>query len=176
MMNSDKLLAAPPSGGSAGPVQGLPTHEQLRKRAIRWLTNTKHCGAVLSEIVTAAREIPDAIGWRAGWSYVVECKVSRGDWRANAQKMHEQTGGAVGRLRYILCPEGMIRADEATDGWGLLWLVSEGRHSYVRERKAAEARESNLQAEVDLLVSAMRRLQHREFLVLVSNESNISKD
>ena len=39
------------------------THEQLRKRAIQWLTNTRHCGVVLSEISClcsrSRTEIPD---------------------------------------------------------------------------------------------------------------------
>jgi hypothetical protein len=162
---SEVLLAAPPSGGPA------PSHEQLRKRAVQWLTGTMHCGVVLSEIVSAAGEIPDAIGWKAGFSYVVECKASRSDWRANAHKMHERAGQAVGRLRYFLCPRALVQPEEVTGGWGLLWLVPDGRRGLVHVVKKAEVRESYLESEVDMLVSALRRVKAREFLVLVQDDS-----
>jgi len=41
--------------------EGAMTHEDLRKATVRWLTNTKRCSVVLSEIVTAAWETPDGM-------------------------------------------------------------------------------------------------------------------
>lgn len=140
-------------------------HEQLRKRAVQWLTNTKHCGVVLSEMVSGAREIPDAIGWKYGQSHVVECKVSRSDWRANGDKPVERAENGVGKLRYILCPSGLIQPEEIQDGWGLLWWSLDSVN--LRLKKEPAPRESNQSAEIVMLVSALRRVRAREFLVLV---------
>ena len=86
------------------------THEDLRKRAVRWLTNTKHCGVVLSEIVSACSEIPDAVGWHGHFSYSVECKVSRSDFLRNGDKIHSRTGRGVGQLRYFLVHTACFRS------------------------------------------------------------------
>src|SRR4051812_16335771 len=62
------------------------THESLRKFAVKWLSASQRCSVVLSELVSAAAETPDAVGWRFGSSILVECKVSRSDFHANKNK------------------------------------------------------------------------------------------
>lgn len=147
------------------------THEDLRKRAVQWLTNTKHCGVVLSEIVTYAGEVPDAIGWQHHASYLVECKISRSDWQRNGDKSHERSQRGAGEFRYILCPTGLIRPEEMEDDWGLLWWQAEG--GSVRVKKEATRRERCSAAEITMLVSALRRIRAREFLVIVADGSAI---
>lgn len=140
------------------------THEDLRKRAVRWLTNTKHCGVVISEMRSHTLEIPDAIGWVRGYSILVECKTSRSDFRADQNKPHARIGNGVGQRRYYLCPDGIITPEDLQDtDYGLLTTTG----SNIRVRKDALVRESNLLNEVTMLVSALRRVQAREFLVLV---------
>jgi hypothetical protein len=138
------------------------THEDLRKRAIQWLTNTKRCGVVLSEMVGGCSEIPDAIGWKGHFSYLVECKASRSDFRANGDKIHVRAQRGVGRLRYFLVPEGLVQPEEVDDGYGLLWC---GPHS-VRVKKEAAVRDACYDDEIGMLVSALRRVRVREFLIL----------
>jgi hypothetical protein len=150
--------------------EALPTHEDLRKRAIQWLTNNRHCGVVISEIVTGCSEIPDAIGWRGHASYLVECKVSRADFHAQKKKIHARTGRGVGQFRYILCPKGVLRPEDldGTDYGLLAWLpFLAGAGGSVRVLKEATPRESCQDDEITMLVSALRRVREREFLILV---------
>jgi hypothetical protein len=65
------------------------THEELCERARRWLSGSRRCEPVFSNIASCS-EIPDAIGWSScyGWSgsTVVECKTSRSDFYADRKK------------------------------------------------------------------------------------------
>lgn len=65
------------------------THDQLCKRAMRWLSGTRRCNPVFSNIASCA-EIPDAIGWASCYywegSQVMECKTSVSDFYADKQK------------------------------------------------------------------------------------------
>lgn len=142
------------------------THEDLRKSAVRWLTVRRRCSVVLSEMVSAAREIPDAVGWHGGQSYLVECKVSRSDFLRNEDKPCLRAGRGIGTHRYFLCPTEIIRVDDLNgDGYGLLWVGDSGN---VRIQKEANPREANYRDEVAMLVSALRRVRTREFLTLVA--------
>jgi len=72
-------------------------------------------------------ESPDAIGYRVssgtdGGSTVVECKVSRSDFLADRKKPHRKEGG-MGRWRYLMCPDGMVKPEEMAPGWGLLYVA-----------------------------------------------------
>lgn len=140
------------------------THEELRIRAVRWLTNSRNCGVVLSEIHSLTVEIPDAVGWQSSLSILVECKVSRSDFQRNKHKAHERAGRGVGQERYILCPKGMIQPEEMQDGWGLLWASGRQIHEVVKPTRREPCRED----EIIMLVSALRRVKAREFLVIVS--------
>ncbi len=159
------------------------THEELRKEAVRWLTNTKHCGVVLSELRSAALETPDAIGWKYGQSILVECKVSRSDFHANKDKPSVRAGIGMGRQRYFLCPEGLIKVGDLDDlmesatgeltwdcsGYGLLWLCQSGR---IAVKKEAPARATDHVGEIRMLVSALRRVKTREFLTIIQGQED----
>lgn len=99
------------------------THDQLVQRAVRWLRATRGCGVVYAELVCAnpAGIIPDAIGWRAaGWSILVECKVSRSDFLADRKKViHLSPDHCPGQERWYLTPPGLVRVDELPAGWHL---------------------------------------------------------
>jgi len=96
------------------------THADLVERAARWLAKTKGCAVVATEIATTS-ESPDAIGWRAGYSHLVECKASRADFLADRNKPFRivpETG--LGDYRWYMTPPGLVSPDELPDGWGLL--------------------------------------------------------
>jgi len=87
----------------------VTAHTDLVRRAVAWLRRGVPqplsevrlcCMPVFGEITTAASETPDAIGWAHGCSIVVECKVSRADFRADMRKVHarEPTSG-MGRYQ-----------------------------------------------------------------------------
>jgi len=103
-----------------------PTHRQLCDRAAHWLQQSKNCKLVLVERNSGmGGEEPDAIGWTpCGYSHLVEVKVSRADFLADAKKPFRkkpQTG--MGKSRFLLCPKGMIQPEETPKGWGLLWAT-----------------------------------------------------
>ncbi len=133
------------------------THKQLVWRMAAWLKNTKRLGVVISELTTANSETPDVVGWRSrGDSVLIECKMSRGDFRADAKKFFrraEERG--IGDRRYMAAPKGLLRPDELPAGWGLLEV---GEHQ-VREVKPAEHKLADKQAECTVLLSALRRLE-----------------
>ena len=142
------------------------THEALRKRAVQWLTNTQRCSVVLSEIVTSCSEVPDAVGWRNWFSMVVECKVSRSDYFAQKNKNHVLAGRGVGQHGYILCPKGMLTVEDLDGtGYGLMEIADE--HGNIRVKLPPLLREPCREDEITMLVSALRRVRAREFLVIV---------
>jgi len=150
------------------------THDELRRLAVRWLTNTQKCTVVLSELVTSAFETPDAIGWKFGASTLVECKISRPDFLRNQHKPSIRSGRSVGRQRYFLTPEGMISPDDLTganEGYGLLWVNSANRVKVAKEAPRVETSEIQ---EIRMLTSALRRIKTREFLTIVSREEAVN--
>ena len=101
-------------------------HADLVSRATRWLRNTLHCRVVLSELVTAAWETPDAVGWVGTTCIVVECKTSRSDFRADAKKFFRQMPKhGVGDWRFYLTAPGLLDGLTLPDGWG--WYEVRGR-------------------------------------------------
>jgi hypothetical protein len=142
------------------------THEELRKLAIRWLTNSRKCTVVLSEIVSHATQIPDAIGWQTERSTLVECKVSRADFFRDKEKCHQRAGATPGMKRFYLTPPGLLQVEDLPEGWGLL----EARENYVKVvRDSAHFAMSDRATsdEITMLVSALRRVKQREFLVII---------
>lgn len=142
------------------------THEQLRKLAVQWLTNRKKCSVVLSEMVTAAWEIPDAIGWKYGHSVLVECKASRSDFLAQKNKKTLAGNEGMGNERYFLCVPEIIRPEDLSEtDYGLLYACN--RPGGIRLVKEPLPREGNYRREISMLVSALRRIKTREFISIV---------
>lgn len=140
------------------------THKDLVVRAERWLRNSVGCSVVLTELVTAAGEVPDAIGWKSSRSTLVECKTSRSDFARDKAKEHRQLGMNMGSQCYYLVPPGLITKEECPSYWGLL----ECHPRMIKVVKKASTRafggEDDWRAtytrqmrEIMMLVSALRR-------------------
>lgn len=150
------------------------THKKLVEIAVRYLTNSVGCDAVLAELAlvhTASREIPDAVGWKFGSSSIlIECKTSRSDFHADRDKIFRKNQKlGVGRHRYYMAPRGVLRPadlqvfEDATGfrptGWGLLEVDSAHRVHKVHECEHFFQR--NEKHEIAMLVGALRRVQVR---------------
>lgn len=90
------------------------------------------CHVVLSECRSGwGGEMPDVIGYRSATddteTIVVEVKVSRADFLADANKPHRAPGKGMGLYRYYMCPEGLIGPEEVPSRWGLLYVTPKGR-------------------------------------------------
>jgi hypothetical protein len=132
-------------------------HSTLVAMGVRWLS--RKCSVVLSEFAAAADEIPDVIGWTAGGSVLIECKLSRADFLRDAKKparINARTG--MGHRRYYLCPPDVIQVKDLPPKWGLLWAA---KSAVTVEREARGNPERNLLAEVQFLSSMLRRAQIR---------------
>lgn len=117
------------------PGQKLPlgdrmtiTHKNLVEAAKNWLVGTAGCAFSVGELVTYGGEMPDAIGFKATRSIVIECKMSRSDFHRDRKKpFRANPESGLGDHRYFLCPEGIIKPEDDLCGWGLLWLLPTGK-------------------------------------------------
>lgn len=112
-------------------------HRAYCALAVKWLQRPRSAGgpgcavAVMESSTGWNGERPDAIGFRftghapTDGSVVVEVKVSRSDFLADARKPHRQEGGC-GSWRYFMAPTGLISPEELPAGWGLLEVTKAG--------------------------------------------------
>lgn len=133
-------------------------HRDLCLLAGKWLRRTKtngpYCTYAAVELVTINEETPDVFGWNYWATVLIEVKVSRSDFLADAKKpfrKHPEQG--VGAMRYYCCPEGLITEADLPENWGLLWE----KNGAITIVKKAERQQQNAQAEITLLASVMRR-------------------
>ena len=101
-------------------------HRELCLLAAQWLRRSKltfpSCPYVAVELVTASQESPDVFGWNYWATVLIEVKVSRSDFLADAKKsFRQQPEEGVGAFRYYCSPEGLITEADLPDKWGILW-------------------------------------------------------
>ncbi len=145
------------------------SHSDLVEIAVKWLKRDG-CHIVVSELVTSAFQTPDALGFNMGSSVLVECKTSQRDFKKDRRKLHQQMSGrSMGEYRYYLCPMGVIRIEDLSEGWGLLYVMDDGSvrdmmpHNWKKgEMHPAYNREYNVGAERLLLLSIIRRMKKGE--------------
>lgn len=128
-------------------------HSDLVAMAAAWLL--KKYPVVITDMVSGARETPDAIGIRGYDSTLIECKASRADFLRDAAKPHRQGDAGMGCLRYYLTTLGMIKPAELPEGWGLLESNGRGR---IRTVVQPERRKPDHREEGAILVSLIRRI------------------
>lgn len=125
------------------------THDELVKRAAKWLQQ-RH-SVVVTEMGSGCWEVPDAIGFRMGFSTLIECKMSRTDYYADRKKPSNR----MGDFRYFMTPPHLLEGLTITEGWGLL----EVRGKVVRKIiEAPQVEDKGWRSEQHLLLSCFRRL------------------
>ena len=138
-------------------------HAQLVARAADWLRHRYGCGIVLSEQYCATGEVPDVIGWKASCqSVLVECKVSRGDFLADASKpfrLHPED--ALGSRRLYCAPAGMIAREDLPKHWGLLECKSREVELVVKPGRVDLRSQLGMTKEMNLLLASLRRVEVR---------------
>jgi hypothetical protein len=152
------------------------THAELVNIAERWLLGTRKCSFAFKELVCCASpEIPDAIGFHGGQSTLIECKTSRADFLADRKKMFRRNPFmGMGTFRYYLSPAGVIKPEELPEKWGLIYINENGKPRQVVGPKGNVwssqkefMHERNLQAEMGLMASALRRLHLRGVMPMI---------
>ncbi len=139
------------------------THAQLVKLAESWLRHSYRCGVILSEQACSSGEVPDVIGWKGRCrSVVVECKVSRPDFLADAHKpWRKDPDLALGCERIYLAPAGLIAPPELPPGWGLLECRGRKLQLAVKPRRTSLRTAQGLMHEMNLLLASLRRVEVR---------------
>lgn len=113
------------------------THRQLCDLAVNWLKRpASRSGPGCQVAFSESRgdwtgETPDAIGFRAAVhneaAVVVEVKVSRSDFLADARKPHRVDPAiGMGTYRYFMAPQGLIVPSELPSKWGLIEVGARG--------------------------------------------------
>jgi hypothetical protein len=138
-------------------------HAQLVERAVEWLRYTYRCGIVLSEQSCASGEVPDVIGWKGSCqSVVVECKVSRCDFLADANKPFRlKPEEGLGSRRFYMAPAGLIAREELPKHWGLLECKGRQVQMPVKPGKQGLRSAVGLMKEMNLLLASLRRVEVR---------------
>jgi hypothetical protein len=138
-------------------------HSRLVSEAVSWLRRHYGCGVILSEQCCATGEIPDAIGWKGFChSVVVECKVSRSDFQADATKpFRVDPEKGLGCERFYLAPLGAIAPEELPGGWGLLEIKGNRVRVAVKPAKRNLRSPNGLMKETNLLLASLRRVEIR---------------
>lgn len=157
-----------------------PAHAELVERAARWLKSFG-CGVVFDDRFqarTSSGGKPDALGFKAGVSILIECKSTRADFLADKKKkVRQQPELGVGDWRFYLCPTGVIKPEELPEGWGLLYY--EGRsvkkitgipNNALLER--GKPFSGNAEDEQRILYSALRRVVLRGHFDCVYEPAN----
>ncbi len=138
-------------------------HARLVEHAVHWLRTRYRCGVILSEQYCATGEVPDVIGWKGFCrSILVECKVSRADFLADADKPFRRSPEeGMGCERFYLAPAGMIRRVELPRHWGLLEVRSREVHMTVKPGRVDQRSPAALMKEMNLLLASLRRVELR---------------
>jgi hypothetical protein len=145
-------------------------HDRLVSMAMRWLRRyhdgretggdyLSSCTVVLREFYSRNWAIPDAIGFNADVSVVVECKATRSDFRADLQKSHRYHLKQLGNYRFYLTPQNLVVIAEVPEGWGLLY-ASKKQIKVVKPAPFHGDPEID-SAERDILYSIARRVVKR---------------
>jgi hypothetical protein len=138
-------------------------HTHLVSKAVDWLRHEYGCGIILSEQYCATGEVPDAIGWKGlNRSVVIECKVTRSDFLADANKPFRlKPEEGLGSERFYMAPAGVIGFEELPADWGLL-EYSRKRVSVLRKPAKKDLRSGvGLMKEMNLLLASLRRVEVR---------------
>lgn len=138
-------------------------HAQLVSRAVRWLRHHYKCGIILSEQYCATGEVPDVLAWKGFCkSVLVECKVSRADFLADAGKPFRlKPEEGMGSQRFYMVPAGIIRTEELPRHWGLLELCGREVEMTVKPGRTDLRSEVGLMKEMNLLLASLRRVEVR---------------
>jgi hypothetical protein len=138
------------------------THAYLVARGLRWLTGTKNCSVVVTELSTGY-EIPDVLGWYGINTHLIEAKASVSDFRADLKKRFRPGGGlpGMGNYRYYIVPMKLWEkvVDLVPPKWGLLAV---GETSVFVKKEPEYFEDVNRRDETEILLSLLRRIAKKE--------------
>ena len=115
---------------------GKLAHSELCDIGERYLRNNYRCKVTAKEAHNSSGEIPDVIGFKGCYSYVLEAKTSRSDFFKDKHKaFRKHPGKGMGDFRYFICEKDLIKIEDLPAGWGLIYVSPKGRCSLKRGNK-----------------------------------------
>lgn len=135
------------------------THRNLCIKAAKYLRSKGihpfHKGQYSVCELERIGECPDAFAWGGSSTQLIEVKVSRSDFLSDKKKMWRNNPAyGIGRYRSYLCPTDLIKPEELSERWGLLYADEKGK---IKEIVKAEPQDCNQIEEINLLASILRR-------------------
>lgn len=153
-------------------------HERLNVIAAKWAKSQGFPVVATNVFAAGCRERIDVIAFRANGSLLIEAKVSRSDFLADAKKPERSCGG-VGLYRFYITPDSLVSPNEVPDGWGLITVkgnktaVMKGPQGNLWPPKGAATgiwgsfqHQFDLDAEWAILFSLARRLSSKKIQYL----------
>ena len=152
------------------------THKQLVDIGARWLYNRGYEVVIKELMVYDGIECPDVLGFRRHYSFLLEAKTSRSDFKADAKKRFRQLPAkGMGLRRSFVCPTGLIKPEELPDGWGLIYVSENLRPREIVVPRAFAQYDKN--REFQMLVSLTRRVVHNsEYEKYLHRPKNTEKE
>ena len=146
------------------------THSELVELAARYL---KYEGYEVMLTEPGYRsELPDAIGFKSGYSCLIECKASRSDFLKDKKKpFRNGTVKGIGSERIYLTNPNVANVHDLPPKWKLMWAVNENElllinpfpifgYSNDLNEYRFSSDERNIELENDLLYSWCWRSLH----------------
>jgi len=146
------------------------THSKLCDIGEKYLRNTMNCKITAKELVSSNNEIPDIIGFKEAYSYLLEAKVSRSDFFADKNKPFRVNSDlGMGDFRYFICEKNLIKIEDLPKKWGLIYVNEKGKARLVYGNQSNQYREifkfkKNLEAENSLMFGMLRRVVFNGFV------------
>jgi len=138
------------------------THKDLVKIGKRWLKEIAKCDIVIAErSAPGSPEVPDVFGVKnSKHSFLLECKASRSDFRADDNKWFRHNDLGMGQTRYYLAPKNIIPLEEVPESWGLLEV--EGKKVVITKKIDMIVIDPNrCLAEFPILIAVIKKLQYQ---------------
>lgn len=140
------------------------THAQLCNIGEKYLRTTMNCKVTAKELTSTNSEIPDVIGFKESYSYLLEAKTSRTDFFADKKKpfrLHPERG--MGDFRYFICEKDLIKIEDLPPKWGLIYISDKGKARLIYGNKNNQYKgrfwfKKNIEAEHRLMFSMLRRV------------------
>lgn len=139
------------------------SHAELCNIGERYLRNVMNCKVTAKELNCVNSEIPDVIGFKETYTYLLEAKTSRSDFFADKKKPFRiNSDEGVGDFRYFICEKGLIKIEDLPQKWGLIYVSPKGKCRLIYGNKGNQYRdifrfEKDIEAEYSLLFSMARR-------------------
>lgn len=112
------------------------THAEVQDAVASYFMTAGRMRIVCKEMRSKLKEVPDIYGIDRLGTYMVEVKVTRKDFLADAKKTFRlRPKEGVGKWRYYACPAGVILESDLPPKWGLIYLHPDGKIEIVRGKR-----------------------------------------